>query len=442
VVRIGFLGALLLFLVLWFQRDVIALASARDLLILAGLALGAGAVLAAILTSTVVLPSMAARTSDTVEALRAVAQGDLTREPSEVEGDGETARVAAAVRSAVQALRGSIGEARGAAGDVALRAQDLAMQSTAAMSVAQRAHEASSGVARRGATLVELARGAQAELGRVAEGAARVVEEARLQRSREARVQALSRESLANLRTGTDALATLAADVGGSAEELRALAGASEEIRSFVTLVRKMARQSKLLALNAAMEAARAGEQGSGFAVVASEVRRLARSSSEAADRTDQLVTDVLERLERVRVAGMRGVEVVRAAQHGASLGLATLETLDREASRALAGAEVDEVATVTAASEAVVLRLDQLSREAEALSEALREAATTTVGQQSRLQELTAAANALTRATARVTATLNALRTERAAPAVADAPAGDEPSAGDLAVQGGVSGI
>jgi methyl-accepting chemotaxis protein len=372
-----------------------------------------------------------------------VAQGDLTREPSEVGGDSETARVAAAARTALQSLRTTVDEARGAAGDVALRSQDLAMQSTAAMSVAQRATEAASSVARRATTLVDVARGTQADVSRVAEGAARVVGEARAQRAREARVQALSRESLTSLQTGTGALAALAADVGGSAEELRVLAGTSEEIRSFVTLVRKMARQSKLLALNAAMEAARAGEQGSGFAVVASEVRRLARSSSEAADRTDQLVTDVLERLERVRVASARGVTTVRAAQQATAAGLATLETLDAEASRAIAEAtaEVDDVATVTAASEAVVLRLDQLSRDAEALAESLREAATINGAQQGRLQELTAGANALTRATARASAALNVLRTERAAEAGTDAPpraALEEPPATNLAVETG----
>ena len=71
---------------------------------------------------------------------------------------------------------------------------------------------------------------------------------------------------------------------------VEALVEASEEIRAFVTLVQKMARQSRLLSLNAAMEAARAGEAGRGFAVVAEEVRSLALRSAEAARTTSDLI--------------------------------------------------------------------------------------------------------------------------------------------------------
>ncbi|HSA54406.1 MAG TPA: methyl-accepting chemotaxis protein, partial [Gemmatimonadaceae bacterium] len=388
IVRIGFAGAVLLFLALWFQRDVIATATSQEILIFGGLALGAAAILTAIVTNNVIIPSIAERSGDTTDVLRAMAKGDLTREPTVAAGDGESERVAAAARSAVSALRASIGEVRNATRDVSTRLQDLSIQCTAAMSIAQRATEASSGTARQGATLVELARGAHDDVGRVAKGAARVVEEARGQRAREARLQELSRESLNNLRSGTSALEALAQDVGSNADELGSLSGASEEIRSFVTLVRKMARQSKLLALNAAMEAARAGEQGSGFAVVASEVRRLARSSNDAADRTDQLVTDVLERLERVRGTSARAVETARLAREATAAGLSSLATLEQEAGRSmvLATAEEDDVSSVTATSEAALLRLDQLAREAESLVEALREAASTSGTQQSRV--------------------------------------------------------
>lgn len=437
IVRIGFAGAVLLFLALWFQRDLIARATSQEILIFGGLALGAAAILTAIVTANVVIPSITARSGDTTEVLRAIAKGDLTRDPAGVAGDEESERVAAAARGAVFALRASIGEIRGATRDVSARSQDLAIQCTTAMSIAQRTTETSSGMARQGATLVEAARGAHADVARVAKGAARVVEEARGQRAREARLQELSREGLANLRTGTSALEALAVDVSSSAEELGSLAGASEEIRSFVTLVRKMARQSKLLALNAAMEAARAGEQGSGFAVVASEVRRLARSSNDAADRTDQLVSNLLERLERVRETSSRAVETARQARQATAMGLTSLSTLEQEAGRSmlLATAEEDDVSSITATSEAVLLRLDQLAREAESLVEALRESATSSAAQQSRVQEITTAANALTRATTRATTVLNTLRTERAEPAPAPGTS-EGPAPVDLAVE------
>src|SRR6185295_18224366 len=110
-------------------------------------------------------------------------------------------------------------------------------------------------------------------------------------------------------------LATLTGDVEASAAAIDQLAQASEEVRTFVSLVQKLARQSKLLALNAAMEAARAGEHGHGFAVVAEEVRRLAAMSSDAAERTEIVVAGVLNGVAQSRSSSERTVVTVRSAR-------------------------------------------------------------------------------------------------------------------------------
>jgi methyl-accepting chemotaxis protein len=164
------------------------------------------------------------------------------------------------------------------------------------------------------------------------------------------------------------------------------------------------------------MEAARAGEQGSGFAVVASEVRRLAKGSNEAADRTDQLVTDVLERVDRVRTMSGRAVDSVRKVREATAGGLTALKTLEQQATVAVAAPVVqeDDVGTVTAVSDALLLRLEQLSREAESLRQSLRDAAAGATGQQARMQEIVAAVNSLSRATAKAITAANGFKIDR----------------------------
>ena len=413
VARLGFAGAVLLFAGLWFQRTFIAAANARDMASVALIAVGGAIILTAVVTGLVIVPMVGERSADLVEILRGVSQGDLTGEPRRQAIDVDEERLADSARAALVSMREIVVDARDASQTIGAKAHDLAIQGSAALSVAQRAAESASVAARAGQSMAELSRRAREEVARMSTDTARVAEEARAVRSHERRLQELSEAGLTNLRESVGALHSLATDVGDNAGELSALAESSGEIRSFVLLVRKMARQSKLLALNAAMEAARAGEHGSGFAVVAGEVRRLARSSNEAADRTDQLVADVLERVERIRQASLRAVDAATLARDTAGSSVRSIEELDQVAREATAAAVAEEagVAGLQNATDAIALPLQQLAREAESMATALKESSGVASAQQGRLQDLAVAANALARDAARSTASLAGIR-------------------------------
>ena len=123
-------------------------------------------------------------------------------------------------------------------------------------------------------------------------------------------------EGLAVIGTTTSTIELLANEMNVAMQEVQGLASSSERIGSVLEVIRSIAEQTNLLALNAAIEAARAGEAGRGFAVVADEVRNLAKRTQDSVEEIRQ----VIEGLQK----GTREVVSTMSSSHRQAQGSVT----------------------------------------------------------------------------------------------------------------------
>lgn len=141
--------------------------------------------------------------------------------------------------------------------------------------------------------------------------------------SREA--QQMSEAVNSAVKDTVEAIGHVAITVKNAAEDMHTLQSHSEKIGTVLEVIKSIAEQTNLLALNAAIEAARAGEQGRGFAVVADEVRQLASRTSASTQEIQQIINNLQLGTQRASAQMLAGAEatevaVLKAGQAGDSL--------------------------------------------------------------------------------------------------------------------------
>ncbi len=178
-----------------------------------------------------------------------------------------------------------------------------------------------------------------------------------------------------NSVAGINAVARTIAD---SAKTIEVLGQQSEEIGTILQVIRDIAEQTNLLALNAAIEAARAGEQGRGFAVVADEVRKLAERTSGATTEISAIIAAIQNGTKQAVTAMKSGEKQVGESVSLANQSGESLVHIDRSVNTVLI--MIQHIAQAMEAekstSEEISLRMEKIAQTAMDNNSAISEAA------------------------------------------------------------------
>lgn len=239
------------------------------------------AVLLTILLAWLLTRSIVNPLSRAVRAAEEIAAGDLTR-PIDVDGKDEAAQLLLALVTMQRNLRQTIELISGSSTQLASAAEEL----SAVTEESSRGLQQQNNEIEQAATAVNEMTAAVEEVARNAVSTSEASQQSN-QTARQGRDRVL--DTVKSIQDMTQQLQATSGLVEG-------LAAQGRDIGKVLDVIRSIAEQTNLLALNAAIEAARAGEAGRGFAVVADEVRALAHRTAQSTTEIEQMVAGIQTR--------------------------------------------------------------------------------------------------------------------------------------------------
>jgi methyl-accepting chemotaxis protein len=261
----------------------------------------ASGVFLGILTSVLIVRSVSHRVADMLRMIQDVSNKNLAVEDVEVESEDELGKAGIALNGMRDSLREMVRGIAATAEHLAAASEEIYLGAShsaeSAKLQADQTRQVATAMTEMSATVEQVSENSQtaSDFSSQAAQAARQGGE-------------VVKEALDTMHRIADSSRTVSVHI-------TKLGGSSEQIGKIVAVIDKIADQTNLLALNAAIEAARAGEQGRGFAVVADEVRKLA-------ERTSRATKEIAAMIESIQVEAKSAVEAIELGTHEVGIGV------------------------------------------------------------------------------------------------------------------------